>query len=344
MDSNLVEMNTQDNQVQEKPVIIAPSYCCFVVTLKCLMKCKMCHIWKSNEDDLSELSLGEWKHTVSSLKGFLDTKYDIILSGGEPLLKKGILDLVNFITKTGYKVSLETNAYLIDEELVKKIRDSGLWRICISLDSLDEDTHDFLRGRKGAYSRTMKAIEYLYKLCPTVGINIQTIIMQQNLDGLVELAEWVGQDERLSYIYFQAMVRPFGSPLDEHWFKSGNYEFLWPDGTKKVRSVINELIKLKEFNSKIVNTANQLNMYAEYFENPFGFSKDINCTIGNRDINVNPYGDLYLCFSKESLGNVKNYSIRDMWYSQRAAEVRKSINECKKYCHFLLNCSFEDKK
>jgi len=303
----------------------------------------MCYIWKNNGNASKELTIQEWKNVVNSLKGFLDKKHDIILSGGEPLLKKDILELVRYIAKSGYKVSLETNSYLIDEELAKAIQSSGLWRICISLDSLTENAHDLLRGRKGSYGKVMKGIEYLNRLCPSVGINIQTIIMEQNLNELKKLAEWVNKDKRLDYIYFQVPVNPFGAPIDEYWFKSVPYNFLWPRHIDKTNFIIEELIKSKAGNPKIANTVAQLKAYKAYFKDPINFGNNIKCTIGNRDINVNPYGDVYLCFSKDSIGNIKNNSIKNIWYSEKVNKVRNDISNCKKYCHFLLNCSFEEK-
>ena len=318
-----------------------PSYCCLVVTLRCMLKCKMCYIWENSPPSCDELTIQEWKNVVKSLDGLLDKKHDIILSGGEPFLKKDILDLVYFSSQAGYRVSLDTNAYLIDTELARAIGDSGLWRICISLDSLDENTHDFLRGKEGSFYRVMKAIENLHKFCPAVGINIQTVVMEKNLNELAGLAEWVNTDLRLDYIYFQTVVRPFGAFALEHWFKDPKYNFLWPQNIKRVEAAINELIQLKQTNSKIVNSVKQLKAQLAYFKNPLHFNQEQDCTIGNRDININPQGKVYLCFSKESIGNVKTDSLESIWYSGQAAKVRGVIKKCKDPCHFSLNCSFE---
>jgi len=323
--------------------IIRPSYCCLVMTLRCSMKCKMCYIWKNNGRFNNELTIEEWKGLVNSLKGFLDFKHDIILSGGEPFLKKGVLELVNFSAKLGYKISIDTNAYLINRDLAKAIGDSGLWRVCISLDSLKEDIHDFLRGRKGTYYRVMKAIEYLHRFCPSVGINIQTVIMEQNLNELPRLAEWVERDKRLDYIYFQAAIRPFGAAVDDNWFVDLEHNFLWPKNIGKIKAVIYELMRMKDTNLKIVNTVPQFKAYLTYFENPVNFSKNMHCTIGNRDINIDPSGDAYLCFSKASIGNIRTHSIEQMWHSEAADKIRNEIDRCKQQCHFLLNCSFESK-
>lgn len=318
-----------------------PSYCCFVVTLRCMMKCKMCYIWESSQSYHDELTIQEWKNVVRSLDGLLDKKHDIILSGGEPFLKKDILDLVHFSSQSGYRVSLDTNAYLIDMELAKAIGDSGLWRICISLDSLDENTHDFLRGKEESYHRAMKAIEYLHKLCPAVGINIQTVIMERNLNELTRFAEWVNNDPRLDYIYFQVVARPFGAAVSEQWFKDPQYNFLWPQDMKRVEAVIKELIQLKDTNSKIVNSAAQLKSQLAYFQNPLHFAQEQDCSIGNRDININPQGEVYLCFSKDPIGSVRIDSLKKIWYSEQASKVREGIKECRESCHFSLNCSFE---
>ena len=69
----------------------------------------------------------------------------------------------------------------------------------------------------------------------------------------------------------------------------------------------------------------------------------MHCSIGNRDINIDPYGDVYLCFSKSAIGNVKTHSIEEMWLSEAADKIRNEIDRCKQHCHFLLNCSFENK-
>jgi MoaA/NifB/PqqE/SkfB family radical SAM enzyme len=165
--------------------------------------------------------------------------------------------------------------------------------------------------------------------------------MEKNLNELTRLAEWVDRDLRLDYIYFQTVVRPFGASASEQWFKDPKYNFLWPQDIKRVEAVINELIQLKRTNLKIVNSVSQLKAQLAYFKNPLYSAHEQDCGIGNRDININPQGDVYLCFSKESIGNVRTDSLGKIWYSDQAAKVRGVIKKCKDHCHFSLNCSFE---
>jgi MoaA/NifB/PqqE/SkfB family radical SAM enzyme len=209
-------MPDMDNSEKNGLKLVAPTYCCFSVTLRCAMRCKSCYIWKQGQDSAQEIPLANWMGAVKSLSGFLDRKTDIIITGGEPLLKENILDLIAFCSKRGIKISLQTSASLIDEELVKRLADAGLWRIGISLYSLEEETHDYLRGRKGISKRVFQAIDLLSKFGPQIGINVQNIIMDINLGEILKMAEWVQNDERIDYIYFLAPMLPFGASIDQH--------------------------------------------------------------------------------------------------------------------------------
>jgi len=97
---------------------------------------------------------------------------------------------------------LVTNGFLIDETMAEKIAHSGLDVASISLDSLDANIHDFLRGQRGAHQRVMQAIGYLDKF-GAKSVSILTVIMGPNIDSLIGLAEWINGNYRLSSIYFK---------------------------------------------------------------------------------------------------------------------------------------------
>jgi len=318
----------------------APSYCCFCITLRCLMRCKSCYIWNQKVDFDKEISVESWIAAVKSLPGFLDKKTDIIISGGEPLLKENILDLITFCSENDIKISLQTNASLINKELVKKLADAGLWRICITLYSLREEIHDCLRGKKGVYRKVLEAIDLLSKFAPDVGINIQNIIMDINLEDIIRMADWVEKDERIDYVYFLSPMMPFGVSEDKDWFSKNDYRFMWPQDPVRVSSILDELIDKKEYFRKIANPVSQLNIFKRYFNHSLAYT-DTRCTLGVRGINVDPEGNAFLCFSQTSIGNIQDGNLEDIWVSDRAQEVRQQMQHCNRKCNFLINCSFE---
>jgi MoaA/NifB/PqqE/SkfB family radical SAM enzyme len=103
--------------------IIAPTY-------RCNLKCGMCNFWK--QEPGSELETGEFFKIIDDLAG-LGTKA-ISFSGGEPLLRKDIFGLIKYGKRRGLIVHLATNGTLVDEENARKLRDSEIDAISVSLD------------------------------------------------------------------------------------------------------------------------------------------------------------------------------------------------------------------
>jgi MoaA/NifB/PqqE/SkfB family radical SAM enzyme len=80
----------------------------------------------------------------------------LVLSGGEPLFRPDIFDIAKYAVSKGLTVALATNGTLVDEDMAKKIVDSGVSRVAISLDGADADTHDEFRKLKGSFELAIK--------------------------------------------------------------------------------------------------------------------------------------------------------------------------------------------
>jgi len=93
----------------------------------------------------------------------------ILFSGGEPLLRKDIIELITYSVKKGIRAVLSTNGTLIDQDTAKKLRDSGLSYAGISLDGLEE-INDRFRGINGAFKKALSGIQHCKKAGIKVGI------------------------------------------------------------------------------------------------------------------------------------------------------------------------------
>ena len=302
----------------------------------------MCYMWQ-NQRSTNELSLDEWRKFIITLKRFSGLKTAINITGGEPLLKENIIDLVEFIVQHGFsEVSMTTNAFLIDREMAKKIADSGLTMISISLDSLDEDIHDYARGVKGAYRKVIEAMGYFGEHQGRLKkLGIQTIIMGQNLDSILDLVNWAHK-KKLS-IYFMAITKPLCLSLDNNWYTSPPYSFLWPKDSIKLYDTIDALIRLKENGMDIGNSLAQLRAFKTYFINPKEFvKKEKKCKMGDGMLKIGPTGEVSLCAEKGIIGNIRHSEIQDIWFSEEAKQVRQAISSCKTNCPQMINCYFEE--
>jgi len=303
----------------------------------------MCYIWTLK--NVPVLTFEKIKEFIDSLADLTQGKIEINFTGGEVLLRNDIPDIINVAHKHRIRTSLCTNGYLIDEKITKRLVDSGLNGMVISLDSLKEETHDALRGTIGSYNKIIEALDHLGKFASEeFKISIQTVITGINLDSIVELANWVQRNGKISGISYMAITEPLYIPDGTDWYKKDPYKSLWPQDIREVYTAIDELTRLKTQggHSKIINLVSQLKAFKSYFEDPERFLKKVSCGLGLYALNVNYFGDVSPCFSLGTIGNIYEENIKDMWHSKRAEELREKMKQCRNNCNYLVNCYKEE--
>lgn len=320
---------------------IKPCFCCLAITDSCILKCKMCYKWQ-DAALFAMPTVEQYKRFISSLRGFVDEGFAINFAGGEPLLYEGVLDLVKYGVSNGFWTNIASNGWLINEEMAQRIGDSGLNEINLSLDGINESTHDYLRGVKGVYRCVMNALEYLNKYSKNTKICICAVIYDCNLDELLLLMKWAINNDMIASISILAPMQPNNTEIEGKWWE-GKYSFLWPKDTVKVISFIDSVIEFKKKYYKISTPLYQLEAFKLYFRSPDKFAKNKKCN-SDRAIHVNAKGDISLCFRYgESIGNIKSMGdISEFWYSNKAWQMRQKIYSCRDNCHSLLNCLPEE--
>lgn len=322
--------------------ITMPTFCCFTLCDECILHCQMCHKWQKDifiKPEREKMTFSDWKICALSLKEFAPENFVINFGGGEVTTIPWLFDLVSFCHNLKFKTNIATNGFLIDETLVKKMGDSGLDFINISLDSLDEKTHNRLRGSNGVYAKVMNAIELIHKYSKNTKISICSIIMEQTIDGIVELVEWAQKNEKISMIYLMAVMQPNNTLPEPFWHRK-EFSYLWPEDYSKVEIVLNKLTNLKKKGYKISNQAEHIQAFKIYFKDPREYVKTSTCNI-DRAIHISSVGDLFMCYRHEKLGDVRDKFLKELWSSDLATQVREKIRSCRENCHFLLNCNFE---
>lgn len=329
--------------IQNNTKKLKPGFCCIGIVDTCMLGCKMCQKWQDDPGtiSLSQPNTEQWKTFIRQLRDVVDEGFEIDFGGGEALMRQDILELVSYAKSLGFKNTIASNGFLIDEDMAKKIADSGLDSIILSLDSLNSEIHDRMRGVKGVAQRVFKAIDYLRKYSKGIHIGICAIIMEQTVDGLIDLAEWVNTHrDKTNSILFMAAMQPNNTAFNPNWYKE-DYNFFWPKDIKKVHAIIDELIRRRKAGHWISDSIVQLEAFKAYFANPDKFVKKSPCNL-DRAIHASSIGDIFLCYRYAILGNIKNGDdVREIWYSDVAERVREDISKCKDNCHFLLNCFFE---
>ena len=116
---------------------------------------------------------------------------------------------------------ITTNGYHLNKNKIIELSEAGLTHLNLSLDSTNEDRHDFLRGKKNSYKKIIFGINLLKKHAPNLSVSINTVISEINLFDLISLSNYVLNDDYLKHIYFIAMDKPFQSNYNNYWRHSG---------------------------------------------------------------------------------------------------------------------------
>lgn len=149
---------------------------------RCNLTCKHCYSVSADIDFDGELETGEVDTVMDDLK-----RYGVpvlILSGGEPLMRRDIFEISHRAKQMGFYVGLSTNGTLITEDNIQQIADVGYDYVGISIDGL-EATHDWFRQKQGSFADSMHAVE----LCQQAGIKVglRFTLTQDNFHELPDI-------------------------------------------------------------------------------------------------------------------------------------------------------------
>lgn len=308
-----------------------------VPTLKCNARCKMCFIWAQKDP---ELPFKYWKNVIDQIIEWCGSAAKINIAGGEILYSKMALRLLRYSAKKSFMTGLTSNGYLIDKRMSKKLIDLNLANINISLDGINDETVNFLRGRNDFFKRTLNAIKFLVeeknRKKSSTKIIIKTTIMGPNFKeayGVAEMALRLGADN----IYFQPVLPPFEGDWSEDQLKSS---FLWPSlSNDEVEREFHKLIEFKKKNGFILNSNLNLRNIMNYLQgNPTGNNKPY-CDIDLTTLFFEPRGAIRFCSYYQQLGNIKeleNIKIKEMIERSPVPKLRKIMRKCGKNC--LATC------
>ena len=145
----------------KKPVVV------WNVTRRCNLKCLHCYARATAAAAPDELNSAEGLALLRDLKDFGVPV--VLFSGGEPLMRDDLLELVAWTAQNDMRAVISTNGTLITRELARRLRDLGLSYMGISLDGT-ETTHDKFRGQPGAFAAAMAGVRHCQEHGLKVGL------------------------------------------------------------------------------------------------------------------------------------------------------------------------------
>lgn len=195
---NPEEIQTHKDELRQA-VLHARSFKPLYVKLKvfygCNLKCEMCNHWRGTREP--PVPAERFREVLYELAE-LGTK-KLHISGGEPMLRPQVPEMVEQASTLGIKVTMTTNGTLIDKAKAKQLVEGGLRGVNISIDSPIRKMHEKIRGVEGSFKATTKAVQLFrrYKHKGKLTIRINTVVSRTNyqtLETLPDVAHELGAD------------------------------------------------------------------------------------------------------------------------------------------------------
>jgi len=178
-------------RVHHRPVVV------WNITRRCNLHCAHCYAGAADRPFPGELTGNEALAVIDDLAAYGTPV--LLFSGGEPLLRPGLVSLVYHAAGKGMTPVLSTNGTLLTPETARELTDAGLSYIGISFDGL-EGAHDKFRGSLGAFKASMAGLRHARAAGVRVGVRFTlTRLNHGQLDAILRLAESEGADRCCVY-------------------------------------------------------------------------------------------------------------------------------------------------
>jgi radical SAM protein with 4Fe4S-binding SPASM domain len=165
-------------------------------TRQCNLNCIHCYASADNKKSPNELTTAEGEALVRDLADFGVPV--ILFSGGEPLMRKDLFQLIRLAKSLGIRTALSTNGTVITDDIAKQIQDIGFSEVGISLDGIGE-TNDHFRGKKGAFDAALTGIRKCKAL--DLRVSLRLTITQHNFEDIPAIMKLV-EDEGIERVCF----------------------------------------------------------------------------------------------------------------------------------------------
>jgi MoaA/NifB/PqqE/SkfB family radical SAM enzyme len=289
-----------------------PLHAQWFLTNRCNYRCRSCGVWRSARGSL-EVSTEEVKTGLDALKKI--GVAEIVLSGGNPLLREDVGEIINYASKHFITTVYDNGSMALKK--IDAVRKADF--VAISLDTLDEKKNDYMRGVKGAWKKSMEAIEKLHKQGISVGV--APTISQLNLHEMEDFTRYF-TDKSTPVWYAVYSHGDNGDSLFGIGKKNDELEII--DKAYMVK-LCDALIKMKKERNGIFITDKTLMALKELF---ITGKRLWTCRALQNFLMVNHLGEVSGCHLYAPVTKVAE--LPEVWNSKRFDSLRAQYGNCQR--------------
>ena len=316
---------------------LSPLLVVWEVTQACDLACVHCRPSERPDRDPGELSTAEARRFLAEVKEFGNPL--LVLTGGDPLKRPDIFDLVRHSVAAGLRTNITPSATpLLTAEAIRQFQTCGISRMAVDLDGPDAPTHDGFRQVDGSYDRAIFALRHARDI--GLDTQVQTNVARANLATLGHIAELVADMRAKMWSLFFPVST---GPRPEEDLNSDDYE--------KVFEFLYEISKVAPFEVKTTEGLHYRRYIAQRLKAEHGGRGGMNGRLlwrttavseGRGFLFISHTGEIYPSgYLPVSAGNVRNDSIVDVYRNSRLFRILReptARNGKCGYCEYHKIC------
>ena len=286
-------------------------------TNACNMNCPHCYR-DAGKAAPNELTTSEAKTMLQQISAAGDNYKHapkiMIFSGGEPLLREDIFELVEYAASQGLRPVFGTNGILLTSDVVKKLKESGAAAMGISLDSIDPEKHDSFRGVPDGFNKTVEGM----KNCREMGLRFQihTTVMDWNYDEIEKITDLAVELGASAHHIFFLVPTGRGASLAAGIMKAKKYEHILERIVERQKDIP---IELKPTCApQFMRIAKQKNVEMRFTRG---------CIAGISYCLIGPTGNVQPCaYMDMNLGNVRETPFTEIWQNSPVFDELRTMD------------------
>ena len=281
------------------------------VTNECNLFCEHCYR-DAGKEHVNELTTQEGKDLLTEIAkaGFRL----MVFSGGEPFMRKDILELTEHAVSVGLRPVYGSNGTLLTREMIRKVKKAGGSSVAISLHMVDKDKLDEFCGMPGTYEKSIQAM----RNCKEEGFDFQvnTTAFTRNIDEIEKICELAKEMGAKSHHVLFLVPTGRGEDMEEESLREKNYELL-----------ISRLLKKREelnFDIKPTCAPQFMRIAAQKGQDMGRYTRG--CLAGISYCSIVPNGDVWPCpYLPMKVGNVKETPFSEIWKNSEVFNNMRSL-------------------
>lgn len=315
-----------------------PKWIAWEITRRCNLRCIHCR--SSSELEVKahpDFSTEEAFRIIDDITGY--AKPVVVLSGGEPLLRKDVFEIARYGTDKGLRMCLATNGTLVTSEICENIKDSGIKIVSLSLDGSEERIHDDFRNQEGAFSGTINAAGLFKKHKIEFIINSSfTKRNQEEIPKVYKLAKDLGAT---AWYMFMIVPTGRGEEIMNELISKGDYEKILEWHYQMEKDEKDMLVRptcAPHYYRIVLQKSKEEGIKFERRTLKFSTGGAKGCIAGQLIALIDVDGNVLPCsYFPKPAGNIKEQSFKDIW---EGSELFKELRNFKSYKGRCGSCEF----